>query len=52
MPKPKLVPLLNDALKVSPDHHESFSDWKRRPLSASQLVYAGYDVSWLEALWD
>jgi ribonuclease D len=44
--------LLNDALKVSPDHHESFSDWKRRPLSASQLVYAGDDVRWLEALWD
>ncbi len=44
--------LLNDALKVSPDHHESFSDWKRRPLSASQLEYAGDDVRWLEALWD
>lgn len=44
--------LLNDALKVSPDHHESFSDWKRRPLSPSQLVYAGDDVRWLEALWD
>lgn len=44
--------LLNDALKVSPDHHESFSDWKRRPLSSSQLQYAGDDVRWLEALWD
>ena len=44
--------LLNDALKVSPDHHESFSDWKRRPLSPSQLVYAGDDVRWLEGLWD
>src|SRR4029079_11858072 len=44
--------LLNCARKASPDQHESFSDGKRRPLSASQLVYAGDDVRWLEALWD
>ncbi len=44
--------LLTDALGIRPGHHESFSDWKRRPLSASQLEYAGDDVRWLEALWD
>jgi ribonuclease D len=44
--------LLTEALGIRVDHHESFSDWKRRPLSSSQLAYAGDDVRWLEALWD
>ncbi len=42
--------LLADGLKVTVNHHESFSDWKRRPLTASQLEYAGDDVRWLAAL--
>jgi ribonuclease D len=44
--------LLADGLKVTVNHHESFSDWKRRPLSASQLEYAGDDVRWLAELVD
>ena len=42
--------LLQDAIKIPTDHHESFSDWKRRPLSQSQLTYAGDDVRHLQAL--
>jgi ribonuclease D len=42
--------LLRDALRITLDHHESFSDWKRRPLSASQLQYAGDDVRHLVPL--
>jgi ribonuclease D len=44
--------LLADALKITVSHHESFSDWKRRPLSDSQLEYAGDDVRWLRRLVD
>lgn len=44
--------LLSDALRVRTDHHESFSDWSQRPLSDTQLAYAGDDVRHLEALAD
>jgi ribonuclease D len=42
--------LLRDALQITVGHHESFSDWKRRPLSPSQVQYAGDDVRHLVPL--
>ncbi len=44
--------LIAAALKITLGHHESFSDWTRRPLSATQAAYAGDDVRHLEALAD
>ena len=44
--------LIAGALRITLGHHESFSDWSRRPLSATQAAYAGDDVRHLEALAD
>jgi ribonuclease D len=44
--------LLRDALKVELGHHESFSDWSRRPLTPTQRAYAQDDVRHLLPLAD
>ncbi len=44
--------LVSAVLRISLGHHESFSDWSRRPLSATQFAYAGDDVRHLLALTD
>jgi ribonuclease D len=42
--------LLADAIGVTVSHHESFSDWRQRPLTAAQVAYAGDDVRYLHTL--
>ena len=44
--------LVSAVLKVTLNHHESFSDWRRRPLSPTQAAYAGDDVRHLLDLAD
>ena len=42
--------LLEAVLKVRLDHNETFSDWSRRPLKETQLLYAADDVRYLEQM--
>lgn len=42
--------LLQAVLKVGLHHNETFSDWSRRPLTDTQVLYAADDVRHLEAL--
>lgn len=44
--------LLQAVLRVQVDHHESFSDWSRRPLTDAQAIYAADDVRFLVDLAD
>jgi ribonuclease D len=44
--------LVEAALGVRLQHNETFSDWRRRPLSETQLAYAADDVRYLFALAD
>ena len=44
--------LLDAVLKVRLNHNETFSDWSRRPLKATQLEYAADDVRYLAPLVD
>jgi ribonuclease D len=37
-------------LKVRLDHNETFSDWSRRPLKETQMLYGADDVRYLTAL--
>ena len=42
--------LLEAVLKVRLHHNETFSDWSRRPLTDTQLLYAADDVRYLDEL--
>lgn len=42
--------LIARLLKVSPEKHETRTDWRRRPLSERQIQYALEDVYYLEPL--
>lgn len=44
--------LVEAALGVRLQHNETFSDWRRRPLSETQLAYAADDVRYLLPLYD
>jgi ribonuclease D len=44
--------LVEAALGVRLQHNETFSDWRRRPLSETQLAYAADDVRYLLPLQD
>jgi ribonuclease D len=44
--------LVEAALGVRLQHNETFSDWRRRPLSETQLAYAADDVRYLFPLYD
>jgi ribonuclease D len=44
--------LVEAALGVRLQHNETFSDWRRRPLSETQLAYAADDVRYLFPLVD
>jgi ribonuclease D len=44
--------LVEAALGVRLQHNETFSDWRRRPLSETQLAYAADDVRYLLPLLD
>ncbi|MDX6580102.1 MAG: ribonuclease [Gaiellales bacterium] len=44
--------LVEAALGVRLQHNETFSDWRRRPLSETQLAYAADDVRYLFPLAD
>jgi ribonuclease D len=44
--------LVEAALGVRLQHNETFSDWRRRPLSETQLAYAADDVRYLLPLRD
>ena len=44
--------LVEAALAVRLQHNETFSDWRRRPLSGTQLAYAADDVRYLFPLYD
>ena len=44
--------LLEAVLKVRLDHNETFSDWSRRPLKETQMLYAADDVRYLEQMVD
>ena len=44
--------LLSAVLRISLHHNETFSDWSRRPLTETQLLYAADDVRHLDALAD
>jgi len=44
--------LVHSALGVRLDKEEGFSDWSRRPLTASMLAYAANDVRYLHPLHD
>jgi ribonuclease D len=44
--------LVEAALGVRLQHNETFSDWRRRPLSETQLAYAADDVRYLLPLID
>jgi ribonuclease D len=44
--------LVEAALAVRLQHNETFSDWRRRPLSETQLAYAADDVRYLLPLLD
>ncbi len=42
--------LLDAVLKVRLNHNETFSDWSRRPLKETQMLYAADDVRYLVPL--
>ena len=42
--------LLEAVLKVRLDHNETFSDWSRRPLKETQMLYGADDVRYLAPL--
>lgn len=42
--------LLEAVLKVRLHHNETFSDWSRRPLTDTQVLYAADDVRYLDEL--
>lgn len=44
--------LVEAVLGVRLQHNETFSDWRRRPLSETQLAYAADDVRYLFPLYD
>lgn len=49
---PSLLALLQGELGVTPAKGDRLTDWLRRPLSASQRIYAAADVAWLLELHD
>jgi ribonuclease D len=44
--------LVDGALKIRLQHNETFSDWRRRPLTETQIEYAADDVRYLLPLAD
>ena len=44
--------LVESVLRVKLEHSATFTDWKRRPLSETQVAYAADDVRYLGALAD
>lgn len=44
--------LVQRVLGIQPEGKETRTDWRTRPLSKDQLVYAAEDVEHLQAVWD